>query len=535
MKSAPLATNEKLRIKTLERYEVLDTAAEQCFDDITKLASVICNAPISLVSLVDNNRQWFKSKVGLDADETSREIAFCSHAILEDHIFEIEDARNDERFFDNPLVTDGPKIRFYAGAPLLAPNGEAIGTLCAISNEPHKLTDEQRLALQTLAKQVIAQLELRLKIKQLKETNHAKDEFLSTISHELRTPLNAITGFSEILKESADIKALPKKQYEFIENIEFSSHQLLEIVNSVLDLEKIDAGKMELKPQPVSLDKLFQSIMNMMASKAQQGEIELNYDIDSGLVTRFFDVDKTKLTQIIVNIIGNAIKFTPQSKQVNVRFYLNKDKLHIEVADQGIGISKTDQALLFDKFKQVGMHRKEGTGLGLCISKGLVELMNGRIQLSSTLGKGTLVSISLPVDECEQCTEPEPIEAKSFEKLHICVVEDNPLNQMLIKAMLQQLGGQYTIFETAEALFEMSSLNTFDIFLLDINLPGMSGLQALEKLNDLQCQQPKVAVTADIFQEKELSSLFDSVITKPYKKSDLIDVLNQLVTSPLPL
>jgi len=98
MKSAPLAVNENLRLRTLERYKVLDTEAEQCFDDITKLASVICNTPISLVSLVDNNRQWFKSKVGLDADETSREIAFCSHAILEEHIFEIEDARNDERF-----------------------------------------------------------------------------------------------------------------------------------------------------------------------------------------------------------------------------------------------------------------------------------------------------------------------------------------------------------------------------------------------------------------------------------------------------
>ena len=535
MKSAPLAENERLRLRTLERYEVLDTEAEQCFDDITKLASVICNTPISLVSLVDSNRQWFKSKVGLDADETSREIAFCSHAILEEHVFEIEDARNDERFFDNPLVTDGPKIRFYAGAPLRAPNGEAIGTLCAISNEPQKLTGEQRTALQTLAKQVIAQLELRLKINQLKDSNRAKDEFLSTISHELRTPLNAITGFSEILKSSVEIKALPEEQYEYIENIEFSSHQLLEIVNSVLDLEKIDAGKMELKQQAISLDKLFQSIMNMMSNRALQGDIELNYDIDSTFATRFFDVDKTKLTQIIVNIIGNAIKFTPQKKQVNIRFYLNRDKLHIEVADQGVGISKTDQALLFDKFKQVGMQRKEGTGLGLCISKGLVELMKGKIQLSSTLGKGTLVSISLPVDECQKCTEVAPVEAKNFEELHICVVEDNPLNQMLIKAMLQQLGGQYTIFETAEALFEMSSLNTFDIFLLDINLPGMSGLQALEKLKTLQCKQPKVAVTADIFQEKELSSLFDSVITKPYKKSDLIDVMNQLVTSPLTL
>jgi signal transduction histidine kinase/CheY-like chemotaxis protein len=530
MKSAPLAKNEILRLKTLERYEVLDTEAEQCFDDITKLASVICNTPISLVSLVDNNRQWFKSKVGLDADETSREIAFCSHAILEEHIFEIEDARNDERFFDNPLVTDGPKIRFYAGAPLRAPNGEAIGTLCAISDKPQTLNDQQRLALQTLAKQVIAQLELRLTIRQLKESNKAKDEFLSTISHELRTPLNAITGFSEILKNSAEVQTLPSEQLSYIDNIDFSSQQLLEIVNSVLDLEKINAGKMELKPQPVVLDKLFESIMNMMNVKAKQDNIELNYDIDPHFNRRFFDLDKTKLTQIIVNIVSNAVKFTPSQKQINIRFYLNKNKLHIEVADQGIGISKTDQALLFDKYKQVGIQRKEGTGLGLCITKGLVELMKGKLQLSSTLGKGTLVSISLPIDECIGCEEKEQVISENFANLHLCVVEDNPLNQMLIKAMLKQLHCKYTIFETAEAMFEKSSLETFDIFFLDINLPGMSGIDALNRLDEEQLSQPKVAVTADIFQEKELTKLFDYVITKPYNKNQLIDCLNTVLS-----
>lgn len=528
MKSAPIPENEKLRLMTLDRYQVLDTEAEQCFDDITKLASVICNTPISLVSLVDTNRQWFKSKVGLGADETSREIAFCSHAILQEQVFEIEDAQKDERFFDNPLVTEGPKIRFYAGAPLCAPNGQAIGTLCAISDKPQTLNDKQRLALQTLAKQVIAQLELRLKIRQLKESNKAKDEFLSTISHELRTPLNAITGFSEILKHSPEVKALPSEQVSYIDNIDFSSQQLLEIVNSVLDLEKINAGKMELKPQPVVLDTLFQNIMSMMNIKAKQGNIELNYDIDPHFNSRFFDLDKTKLTQIIVNIVGNAVKFTPSHKQINIRFYLNKNKLHIEVADQGIGISKTDQALLFDKYKQVGMQRKDGTGLGLCITKGLVELMRGKIQLSSTLGKGTLVSISLPIDECQASLELTQEQPTNLEKRHVCIVEDNPLNQMLIKAVMSQLSCQFTIFESAEALFERSSLENFDLFLLDINLPGMSGLEALQELKEQQLTQPIVAVTADVFQEKELYAKFDDVIIKPYKKSDIVEMLNRI-------
>lgn len=351
---------------------------------------------------------------------------------------------------------------------------------------------------------------------------------MSTISHELRTPLNAITGFSEILKHAPEVKALPSEQVSYIDNIDFSSQQLLEIVNSVLDLEKINAGKMELKPQPVVLDKLFQNIMSMMNIKAKQGNIELNYDIDPHFNSRFFDLDKTKLTQIIVNIVGNAVKFTPSHKQINIRFYLNKNKLHIEVADQGIGISKTDQALLFDKYKQVGMQRKEGTGLGLCITKGLVELMRGKIQLSSTLDKGTLVSVSLPVDECQASLELTQEQPTNLEKRHVCIVEDNPLNQMLIKAVMSQLSCQFTIFESAEALFERSSLENFDLFLLDINLPGMSGLEALKVLKEQQLTQPIVAVTADVFQEKELYAKFDDVIIKPYKKSDIVEMLNRI-------
>ena len=369
MQSAPLPKEETQRLETLKLYEVLDTEAEQCFDDITQLAAVICGTPISLVSLVDDDRQWFKSKVGLDASETSRDIAFCAHTILQQHIFEIEDTEQDARFVDNPLVTGEPKIRFYAGAPLKAPNGQAIGTLCAISDQPSKLNDEQKLALEILAKQVIAQLELRMKIKALEKLGKAKDEFLSTISHELRTPLNAITGFSEILKNAPEVQTLPAEQVNYIENIDFSGQQLLEIVNSVLDLEKIYAGRMELKPQSVVLDAFLKRIINMLSVKAKQGGITLHSDIDSDLCGRAFYLDKTKLAQIVTNIVGNAIKFTPKGKKVNVRCALIDEQLHIEVADQGVGISKKDQARLFDKYKQVGMQRKEGTGLGLCITK----------------------------------------------------------------------------------------------------------------------------------------------------------------------
>ena len=151
--------------------------------------------------------------------------------------------------------------------------------------------------------------------------------------------------------------------------------------------------------------------------------------------------------------------------------------------------------------------------------------MAGTIKLSSALKKGTVVTITLPIEACSSTTLAATPQQTQFDNVRVCVVEDNPLNQMLIKAVLQQLGCQFTIFDDAEALLSKASLQSFDIFLLDINLPGMSGIEALKQLKSQGVSKPKVAVTADVFQEKELNALFDDVITKPYQKSDIVQLL----------
>lgn len=162
-----VSRNESKRLKVLWQYEVLDTVPEEVFDDLTELAARICEAPIALISLVDEDRQWFKSKVGLAFKETSRDISFCTHAIRQDGLFIVPDAAKDRRFARNPLVVSDPKIRFYAGAPLIAPDGHAIGTLCVLDKVPRRLRTEQQDALRVLARHVMTQLELRRHAREL--------------------------------------------------------------------------------------------------------------------------------------------------------------------------------------------------------------------------------------------------------------------------------------------------------------------------------------------------------------------------------
>src|SRR3989442_9414978 len=176
MTPARIPENEKKRLKVLWQYSVLDSVPEEIFDDLTELAARICEAPIALITLVDEDRQWFKSKVGVSLNETSRDISFCAHAITQPELFIVPDATKDERFAHNPLVTSEPKVRFYAGAPLVTPDGYALGTLCVIDKVARELRPEQKQALRILARHVMSQLELRRRPAELAEARTERDQ-----------------------------------------------------------------------------------------------------------------------------------------------------------------------------------------------------------------------------------------------------------------------------------------------------------------------------------------------------------------------
>jgi GAF domain-containing protein len=194
--------NEAGRVAALEKYAILDTDAEQSFDDLTLLASFICKTPMALISLVDEDRQWFKSRVGIKASETSRDIAFCSTAILQSDVFVVPDALKDDRFRDNPLVVSDPHVRFYAGAPLINEDGYALGTLCVVDREPRELAPDQKDALKALSRLVLAQLEFRRNLILLKEalTDRTREE------HERQ---NELVHVQETLVRVMGLRQLP--------------------------------------------------------------------------------------------------------------------------------------------------------------------------------------------------------------------------------------------------------------------------------------------------------------------------------------
>lgn len=398
MIAAAVPEDEEGRLRKLYELGILDTLEEQAYDDLTKLAAEICGTPIALVSLVDSDRQWFKSHHGLDARETPREYAFCAHAILADDIFVVEDSSKDERFFDNPLATGEPYVKFYAGAPLIMSDNSKLGTLCVIGNEERTITRSQKEALAALARQVVSQLELRLKVKELEIIDHTKDEFISMVNHELRTPLTSIYGSVSLLKNEVDqFKGKHKK----LINISFNNtERLLSLVNDILDVAKMESGQFEINSEELDIIKLLENSveLNEQYCKDCSTDIKMIYPENTKIIR--VKGDQLRLLQVMSNFISNAAKFTHEYDLIEINVKIENKYVVVGVADHGPGISYDQQGLVFTKFKQLGKknnNKLPGTGLGLNISKNIIELQQGIIGFDSIPDEKTTFYFKLPV------------------------------------------------------------------------------------------------------------------------------------------
>ena len=394
---APIPPDDAERVAALRRYCVLDTLAEPAFDRLTKIAQHIFRTPTVLISLVDSDRQWFKSRIGLDASEMPRNISFCGHAVYHRQLLIVADALRDRRFADNPLVVGPPHIRFYVGAPLITGDGFALGTLCAIDFVARPAPSEISIEmLRNLADAVVDALELRARLAERERIERLKNEFVSTVSHELRTPLTSIAGMLELLNAEV-VGTLPAEAKEMVHVAYNNSQRLIRLVNDILDIEKIESGRMPFDLAPLPLRPLIERAVAETNSFAQ----DLGVGIKVQWLTReaIALVDPDRFIQVLTNLVSNAAKFSPTGDMITVTLDRAGERIRIAVADRGPGIPEAFRGRVFEKFAQADSsdsRRLAGTGLGLAIVKKIVEHLDGTVSFDTETGLGTTFHVDLP-------------------------------------------------------------------------------------------------------------------------------------------
>ncbi len=373
--------------------------------------------------------------------------------------------------------------------------------------------------------------------KMAEAANRAKSTFLANMSHEIRSPMNTIVGFSELLSE----ENLDPSQLEYVQVLIQSSNSLLQIINDILDLSKIEAGKLVIDNDNFDLKGFLLDIESTMQSTATAKSVEFRVLLADNLPMTACS-DRIRLRQCLVNLIGNALKFTRKG-HVYLKVSSDEDKLRFDVEDTGIGVDPEIQELIFEPFQQADSTTTKtfgGTGLGLSITKQLIELLGGTISLDSTLGKGSTFSICLPLDNHKK-TEKKLTRLEGHEKANInpkreniqlmgraLVAEDLPLNQKFFLRVLEKAGIQADVAGDGQAALNMGLSKQYDLIILDIQMPCINGFQVASELRKGGVDTPIVAITAHAMkgtEEKCFKAGCSAYLTKPVHKADLMDVL----------
>lgn len=551
MITAPLPPDEAARLASLQALALLDTSPEQAYEDAVQLAAKICQTPIALVSLIDDQRQWFKARVGLNVPQTPRDHAFCAHAILEPRdLLIVNDATTDRRFSDNPLVTGTPHIRFYAGAPLLAPDGHPVGTLCVIDSQPRTLTREQQDSLASLARLVEQQLSLRKKAKELDDARkaahdaaRAKNYFLSAMSQEIRTPLNGVVGTCELLA----LTQLNEQQSEYVTTALASGKVLLNLVNDVLDVSALEDDDFSLGHDDFSLPTLAEATRQLVAGTAAAKGLTLTFDLVDPIPPQVKG-DPLRLQQLLLHLIGNAIKFTRRGS-IQVRLAVAADgrdfALNGSVTDTGIGIAEEKQLGLFQPFTQADpsiARRFGGAGLGLAICRRLTERMGGTIGLESEPGVGSRFYFSVRLQPSNQTTTAPTTDSSAHSSrrgLEVLLVDDNPVNVRVGERMLNVLGHRVVTASSGREALAHAQTTAFDVIVMDLHMPGLNGVETTQEIRGTAPHGANVWIVASTADADPLAATacrmhgMNDVVTKPLTLEKLAAALRKAnPTSP---
>ncbi len=389
-----IAERELQRMKVLKHYDILDTPPDGSFDKITRLAAKLLNVPIALVSLVDTDRIWFKSRYGLDVPQISHDPGLCASAILSDDIYLVEDAIKDPRTLANPLVAGDFGLKFYAAVPLKMKEGYNLGTLCVLDKHPRKLTEVEKDTLQSLADMVIAQMELRL---EARTAVHNQNQILSIYAHDLKTPLTTIVMAAELIKEE---NSGTQTILELCQHIIKAGGKTTRIINELLESTRMEANNIYLRFTKVNFAELLKSVVlsNQILATNKNQELLLKIETQVELFA-----DENKLVEIADNLINNAIKYSPANTKISIVLKEKNNQVTLEVIDEGPGITEEDKKHLFKRFSRLSARPTGGedsTGLGLSIVKVFVEAHNGIVWAESARkNKGSKFVVVLPVNK----------------------------------------------------------------------------------------------------------------------------------------
>lgn len=525
---------ERARVEAVKRYRILDSEREGTFDRITALAASILDVPHAVVSLVDVDRSWFKSVVGVDASEIPRAPGLCERALCEEGLFHLKNARLDPEAGCNPLVDSEGGIRFYAGVALRTPDGFAIGTLCVFGPEPRDLSDHERTWLHKLAEFTMHEIESRRMRLELRHTENALLQaqrlgsiglVASGVAHDFNNLLGGIVGNVELLKGEVESGSTAS---ELVSEIGAVANRSAELVGQVLAF----AGREDDSCGPVDLNALVEQTRYMLSSVVDDNtQLELELADEEVIV----DGNAASMRQLIMNLITNASE-AYAGKPGTVRLTTSQvgDRIFMTVRDEGMGLSPEVREHMFEPLFTT---KDEGRGLGLAVVKRILEAQGTNIDVESELGQGTTIRVSLP-------TSTAPLEASAPEKSRsaiapgegaILVIDDeqsilNVTRRILTRSdykVVCALGGLEGIDLLKEHKGDVRAV------LLDMSMPVLSGEETLTQLRKI-APDLKVILSSGHTEEQARSKFLDHEISgflkKPYGLSELLEMVKTVAS-----